>query len=220
VESGYAIYPEVFSGVEMEALSAVLDALPLERARAGARHLMRHVPVVAFANDPRLLALATPWLGVTAWPFRATLFDKSADANWLVAWHQDRSLPLRERVDAPGWGPWSEKQGVWYAHAPAAALSQVLALRIHLDESNEDNGPLRVIPGSHAGGVLTDDELSSSAERHAPVTCVIGRGGVVAMRPLIVHASSKARSDRSRRVLHIEYAASRELERGLKLQLA
>jgi hypothetical protein len=219
VDSGYAIYPEVFSGVEMDALSAGFDALPLERSRAGARHLMRHVPVVAFANDPRLLALATPWLGVTARPFRATLFDKSADANWLVAWHQDTALPLRERVDAPGWGPWSEKQGVWYAHAPASALSQVLALRIHLDESNEDNGPLRVIPGSHVAGVLTDDEVSAGAARCAPITCVVGRGGVVAMRPLIIHASSKARGDRPRRVLHIEYAPSRELDRGLQLQV-
>ena len=220
MEAGYAIYPEVFSGVEMDALSATLDALPLERSRAGARHLMRHVPVVAFANDPRLLALATPWLGVTARPFRATLFDKSPDANWLAAWHQDTALPLRERVDAAGWGPWSEKQGVWYAHAPASALSRMLALRVHIDESNDDNGPLRVIPGSHAAGVLSDEGVSTTAARDAPVTCVVGRGGVVAMRPLIVHASSKARSDRARRVLHIEYAPTLEPERGLRLRVA
>jgi ectoine hydroxylase-related dioxygenase (phytanoyl-CoA dioxygenase family) len=101
------------------------------------------------------------------------------------------------------------------------ALSAVLlALRIHLDESNEDNGPLRVIPGSHGVGVLTDHEVSASAARVVPITCVVGRGGVVAMRPLIIHASSKARGDPPRRVLHIEYAPSLELERGLKLQLA
>ena len=30
-----------------------------------------------------------------AQPFRATLFDKSASANWLVVWHQDTALPMR-----------------------------------------------------------------------------------------------------------------------------
>lgn len=125
----------------------------------------------------------------------------------------------RERRDVRGWGPWSEKHGICYAHAPATALSQVLALRVHLDESDEDNGPLRVIPGSHGAGVLTDVEMGAVAACVTPVSCVVARGGVVAMRPLIIHASSKVRSDRPRRVLHIEYA-SLELEGGLRLQVA
>ena len=77
---------------------------------------------------------------------RATLFDKSPDSNWLVVWHQDTALPLVERKDLPGWGPWSTKEGVLYAHAPSQALSQVLALRVHLDDSTSVNGPLRCSP--------------------------------------------------------------------------
>ena len=45
-------------------------------------------------------------------------------------------------------------------------------------------------------------------------------GGVVVLRPLIVHASSKMKSDLSRRVLHIEYARSLDLGDGLNLRLA
>jgi len=109
------------------------------------------------------------------------------------------------------------KDGVIYAHAPATALSRVLALRVHLDDSLAENGPLRVLPGTHTRGVLGDEEIHECAERISPVECLVGKGGVVAMRPLIIHASSKSRSDVPRRVLHIEYAESREIAAGFVL---
>jgi len=71
------------------------------------------------------------------------------------------------------------------------ALEQVLALRVHLDESSDRNGPLRVLPGTHLMGVLTDDAIEQLASQIAALDCVVTAGGVVAMRPLIVHASSK-----------------------------
>ena len=138
-------------------------------------------------------------------PFRATLFDKSSARNWLVPWHQDTALPLRERRDAPGWGPWSIKAGITYAHAPATTLSRVVALRLHFDDSREDNGPLRVLPGTHALGVLSEADTERLVREIPPVDCLVSSGGIVAMRPLIVHASSKAETDHPRRVLHIEY---------------
>ena len=105
--------------------------------------------------QPQMIDLAREVLGPDAFPFRATLFDKSPTANWLVVWHQDTALPLRERIDQPGWGPWSIKEGIDYAHAPATALSQVLALRVSCDDSTVDNGPLRVLPRTHTLGVLS-----------------------------------------------------------------
>ena len=116
-------------------------------------------------------------------------------------------MPLEERDDRPGWGPWSVKEGVLYAHAPECALSQVIALRLHLDDSTADTGPLRVIPETHKQGVLTDNAIHELATHTPPITCIVPRGGVLAMRPLLVHASSKSHGDESRRVLHIEYAA-------------
>src|SRR5262245_51449690 len=93
------------------------------------------------AHDPRLLEIARLFLAASAVPFRATLFEKSGEKNGLIAWHQDTALPLESRFDQPGWGPWSAKDGVLYAHAPASVLERVVALRVHLDESNRDNGP-------------------------------------------------------------------------------
>ena len=171
------------------------------------------------ALDPRMTAIATEHLGAPAIPFRATLFDKAPGSNWLVRWHQDRALPLMERLEASGWGPWSLKGGVHYAQAPVDALQRVVALRLSLDDSAEDNGPLRVLPGTEGRGVLTDAEVTALAHEIAPVDCCVDAGGVIVMRPLIVHASSKAVSDRPRRVLHIEYAGSLDIGSGLRLAI-
>ena len=167
-----------------------------------------------------MLAIARSFLGSSAVPFRATLFDKSPDANWLVVWHQDTALPLGQRNDAPEWGPWSTKGGLLYAHAPAWALELVIALRVSLDDSVITNGPLRVLPDTHRDGVLTDDQIEQRARDVRPVDCVASAGSVVAMRPLTVHASSKARSQHRRRVLHIEYATSMDLGTGIDLAVA
>jgi ectoine hydroxylase-related dioxygenase (phytanoyl-CoA dioxygenase family) len=123
-------------------------------------------------------------------------------------------------VENGEWGPWSTKAGILYAHAPASALEQVVALRVSLDDSSSTNGPLRVLPGSHTAGVLTSLEIERLARETPAIDCLTRRGGVVAMRPLTVHASSKALDHQQRRVLHIEYAATVHLGPGIELAVA
>jgi phytanoyl-CoA dioxygenase PhyH len=218
-DEGYAIYSHVFQRLEIEQVLEALSADGIERTRAGARRILAIPAVRQLANDPRLLTIATGFVGPNAFPFRATLFDKSAMANWLVVWHQDTALPLRERFDDPEWGPWSVKGGVIHAHAPAWALDQVIALRVHLDDSTATNGPLRVLPGSQRHGVFSDEQIAQLASSTTPVDCTAASGGVVAMRPLTVHASSKSTDDRPRRVLHIEYASTLRLASHVELSV-
>lgn len=213
-DRGFAVEDGIFERAEMTRTMAALMAATLKRTRAGARHVLAVPGVQALADDPRMLAIAARFIGMST-PFRATLFDKSPAANWLVAWHQDTALPLRRRIENPAWGPWSTKGGALYAHAPAWALERVVALRISLDDSTATNGPLRVLPDTHRFGVLTDQHIDRLARSTVPVDCVTDAGGVVAMHPLIVHASSKSSDDRPRRVLHIEYASA--LEAGIDL---
>jgi len=217
VDTGYSIEQSVFSDVECDSVIGVLSEAPVQRSRAGVRHLMANVVVSALAADRRLLAIAEKELGPQAIPFRATLFDKSWQANWLVAWHQDTALPLASSFDSPGWGPWSEKAGILYVHAPEWALSRILALRVYLDLSTNENGPLRVVPGSHAAGVLTDEGVREYVGTHSHVECLVSRGGVLTMRPLLIHTSSKSQSRSPRRVLHIEYTDSIDLKPGIRL---
>ena len=207
----------VFERREMERLAHALSIADVERTKAGARHVLDVPAVRSVAGDHRLMALASEFLGPAPVAFRATLFDKSPAANWLVVWHQDTALPLSHRVDVPGWGPWSVKAGVLYAHAPARALEQVVALRVSLDDSTAANGPLRVLPDTHRLGVLTDAQIAELARDATPVECVTPAGGVVAMRPLTIHASSKSTDAAPRRVLHLEYAATVDLGAGLTL---
>jgi ectoine hydroxylase-related dioxygenase (phytanoyl-CoA dioxygenase family) len=219
LHQGFAIVPEVLEPREMEYLEAELETPVVCRSRAGIRHAMSVPAVAAVARDPRLQQVAQAVLGPLAIPYRATLFDKSADSNWLVVWHQDTALPLQRREDRPGWGPWSIKEGILYAHAPEQALSQVVALRLHLDDSTEENGPLRVLPATHKQGVLTDDAIHELAEKTRPIECTVQRAGLLIMRPLLVHASSKSQAQQPRRVLHIEYAAGPSLA-GFELAVA
>ena len=209
-DTGFWVKPAVLSAQECNVLLERLTAASVQRSRAGARHLMSEPAVWELAIDSRLRQIAAAGIGGTAVPFRATLFEKSGASNWLVVWHQDTALPLAARFESPEWGPWSEKAGVLYAHAPTWALARVLALRVHLDDSHKRNGPLRVIPGSHRLGVLSDEQVFDLAHRETAVHCNADRGSVLAMRPLLIHSSLKVESEDPRRVLHLEYADALE----------
>ncbi|HXN27392.1 MAG TPA: phytanoyl-CoA dioxygenase family protein [Candidatus Acidoferrales bacterium] len=219
-KKGFAILPEVLTRSDLDQLDESLKRDPLPRSRAGMRHAIRHPAVLAVARESRLRAIAQEVLGCDPFPFTATWFDKSTLSNWIVAWHQDKALPLRDRRELPGWGPWSVKDGVIYANAPASALSRVVALRLHLDDSTPENGPVRVLPGTHSMGVLSDDAIRGLSARTTAVDCLVPRGGILIMSPLIVHASSKSPSALPRRVLHVAYAASATIAEGLELAIA
>ena len=214
-EAGFAILPGLLPANDLAAVEEFLDSA--QPVRAGRRHLLRYDVVRRLANDPRLLAVAATFIGAGAAPFKATLFDKSPTSNWLVAWHQDVALPVSARVDAPGWGPWNVKEGQLYGHAPADILEQIIALRVHLDDSTAHNGPLRVLPQTHLMGRLSESRMRELARERRPLECTVTAGGIIAMRPLLVHASSKSVSAAPRRVLHFEYARRLPLPPGVAL---
>lgn len=139
-QHGYGIIPIVFSTARFAVASDELSRSEFRSSRAGARHVLSQRSVTQITNSDELLAIARGVLGSTALPYRATYLDKSLNSNWLVSWHQDTALPLTAKREGAGWGPWSTKHGVADAHAPAAALERVRALRIHLDDSIEPMG--------------------------------------------------------------------------------
>jgi ectoine hydroxylase-related dioxygenase (phytanoyl-CoA dioxygenase family) len=180
------------------------------------RNLLSRYPcVAAWAKSMAGGETVERILGREAFCVRALLFDKTPEANWKVAWHQDLSIAVRHRVDVPGFGPWSVKAGVPHVQPPVDVLERMLTIRLHLDDCDEANGPLKVLPGSHAAGVLSPHALDGWRRRIAPVACVVPAGGAMLMRPLLVHASSSANSPSHRRVIHLEFAAV-ELPGGLQ----
>jgi hypothetical protein len=159
--------------------------------------------------------LAARLAGKPARLVRILAFDKTADMNWGVGWHQDRTIAVREKVDAPGFGPWSVKAGTPHVEPPAALLEQMFTLRLHLDDCGEDNGPLKVVLGSHKLGRLGAREVVELAGRSEVVSCVVAAGDVVAMKGLMAHASEPASAPGHRRVLHLDFSMV-ELPEGLR----
>lgn len=212
-ENGFAVLPSVVSANDVDDLIRSVSAADGEdavRKRNGVyaiRNLLHVVPAVAeLALRPDVRGIARKILGNDAVPVKGILFDKTPDANWLVPWHQDLTISVSERIDVEGYGPWTVKAGVVSVQPPIAVLESMVAMRVHLDDCDEGNGALRVLPGTHRGGRLTAAEIAAQQAAVEPVMCTVPRGGVVLMKPLLLHASSAATQPNHRRVIHIDFA--------------
>jgi ectoine hydroxylase-related dioxygenase (phytanoyl-CoA dioxygenase family) len=207
---GYSIVPGVYSSVALDGLIIDLadTTAHLPDRRGGARLSMSQTPaLVAAATRSSLMDLANALLGMSCFAVRALYFDKTPDTNWRVTWHQDLTIAVNQQKYAPGFGPWSEKNGVVHVQPPPSVLESMIAIRLHLDDCGATNGPLRVIPGSHTAGRLSASDVAAWRSRGPEVPCTARRGDVLIMRPLLLHASSSATTPGHRRVLHIEYAS-------------
>jgi ectoine hydroxylase-related dioxygenase (phytanoyl-CoA dioxygenase family) len=200
--------------IDAAACRNICAQLDVQENRAGQRHLIDHPAVIQLLANPALVKLISAALGSNAFAYKATLFDKTMDANWLVAWHQDISIPVANRLEIPMWNGWSVKDQVNYVQPPSEVLSSLVVLRIHLDECNISSGPLRVLKASHKLGRVPHEECAALAASHDEQVVTGGMGSALLMRALLVHASSKAMASERRRVLHLEFAAF-ELPDGL-----
>ncbi|MGB8356447.1 MAG: phytanoyl-CoA dioxygenase family protein [Chthoniobacteraceae bacterium] len=208
-QDGYAIVPGVIGEVERCELIALMGDL----SGAGRRGLLGLPAIAALARSSRLLDLVRGCFPaeesglIEPVPVRAIYFDKSPSANWLVPWHQDLTLALRDRAEVPGFGPWSVKEGIPHVQPPMELLGQMISVRLHLDDTDATNGALRVLPGSHRLGRLSAESIRELRAEQEDFLCVASAGDALLMRPLLLHASGRSTSERHRRVLHIEYAA-------------
>ncbi len=167
-QDGWAVTAPVVPHCELEELTDALSALANSRqGRGGVRNLLLDVPAVArLAISLAVRTVAEQVLGPHAFAVRALFFDKTPDANWKVIWHQDLTIAVERQVHVEGYGPWSVKDGVPHVQPPVEILEQMLAVRVHLDASGTDNGPVRVLSGSHRVGRLS--AAARGARRRAP----------------------------------------------------
>lgn len=149
---------------------------------------------------------------------QCTLFNKSATSNWFVAYHQDRSIPVASCVSSD-WVGWSQKEGMTFVHGSDGLLAKMIAVRLHVDDSTSDNGPLRVLPGSHRQGTLSPEDIAVLRGLSHDHQLTVAKGSLVLMRPLLVHASSKSRTSEDRRVLHFLFGPT-TLTDGLEWRCA
>jgi hypothetical protein len=189
------------------------DKTVLRRANGaiyGARNLLAAFPPSrTLWRTPPLIALLTDVLGSACGLVRGLYFDKPPDATWSLPWHQDLTIAVRDHsLPSERFQNRTFKAGVPHVEAPEEILRNMLTLRIHLDDATPDNGPLQVLPGSHAA--------RDAAATGPPVTILAAAGDVLAMRPLLAHCSgvSHPHVTQRRRVIHLEFAASSNLPDG------
>ena len=148
-------------------------------------------------------------------PVRAILFDKTATTNWSLAWHQDRTICVRHRVDVAGFGPWTRKQGLHHVAPPYDLLSRMVTLRVHLDDVPQTNAPLLVAPGSHRLGRVAVDDINDAVRKCGRHVCLADAGDIWLYSTPILHASEAASHPVNRRVLQVDYSAD-DLPGGLE----
>jgi Phytanoyl-CoA dioxygenase (PhyH) len=193
--------------------AAALSGLPLDAALdvgdAGSRNLLQQRWCAALVSPIRSHLQSIGLLPADAVAVQCTLFRKTPDCNWKVPYHQDLSIPVAARIANPGLSGWSKKEDGHYVQAPAELLDALLAVRLHLDPSDADAGALRVLPGSHRLGRLSPERIAAMDKRPDEVVCTADAGDLLLMKPLLLHASSKASHPGGRRVLHFLFAPPR-----------
>jgi ectoine hydroxylase-related dioxygenase (phytanoyl-CoA dioxygenase family) len=208
-EIGFEIHLDVVAAELMASLRRESERFT-DQPAAGQRGVLRESSVFReLALAAAFRALAETALPAPAFPVRAILFDKTPGANWKVPWHQDLAIAVAERHEVEGFGPWSVKDGVPHVHAPVWLLERMVTFRLHLDDCPAENGALRVLPSSHRHGKLSAEQIADWRSRVPETVCEVPAGGVLLMRPLLLHASSAATRPGHRRVLHVEYACDR-----------
>jgi len=200
-ESGFALIRRCISEGVVASLSNALGD-----DEHGARNILANPIVRALACSEDVRGQVARVLERDCFAVRGIFFNKNSKANWKVSWHQDCVIAVRKRGDVRGWGPWSCKAGIPHVRPTATVIEKMLAIRIHLDECGQDNGPLRVIPGTHSKGFLTDAQIQGWPKDSA-LACTAHQGDAILMRPLLLHASSQAVHLSNRRVVHLEFAA-------------
>lgn len=206
---GFCIARNLVSQKTIEKIKLDVESAALELPKYGLRQAQHHFSSIAqLTQNPEIIELAEQLCGPTVSLVRVIWFDKTADKNWLVSWHQDKTIAVSQRVEVDGWGPWSVKDGVVHVQPDLTILERMVTFRVHLDDSDGDNGCLKVIEKSHHCGLLTQTEIDDKVRLAQPFECVVKAGDAVLMKPHILHASAKAVNPDRRRVVHIEYCSA------------
>jgi hypothetical protein len=202
-KDGFFVISGVIDAVLNRRLSAFVGGLA--NGGAGSRRLLDEAWCTHLAGALRGDARIRSLLPHSAVAIQCTLFDKSPDRNWLVALHQDLSIPVKERVESPECSGWSEKEGHLYVQPPVSLLERLVAVRVHIDDCSAESGALQVVPHSHMEGRVDPNQAEMLRQQHGETIIPVAQGGVLLMRPLLLHASSKATSPVPRRVLHFVF---------------
>ena len=206
---GFAVIRDVYKSDEINKLIDLLNKLepgkPTFRKTKdlfAIRQFLKEVPGAASIVFNKLLKEVLRSVAGDFFIVKSIYFDKPPESNWFVAWHQDLTISVKSKVDIEGFGPWTVKQDQYGVRPPVDMLEKNLTIRIHLDNTDEQNGALKVIPGSHLKGVIRNEDVG----KREAVSVNVPAGGIMLMKPLLMHTSNRTTNNSQRRVIHIEFS--------------
>jgi Phytanoyl-CoA dioxygenase (PhyH) len=203
-DHGAQLFPAALRRDQLKVLEAALSHLPCDQAGLRLRGVEGLAPF--FAAKGAIGCCAASVLGDGTRPVRAILFNKTAEMNWALGWHQDRTIAVRGRVAVDGFGTWSLKSGMLHVEPPFELLSNMVTLRVHIDPVPASNGPLLIAPGSHTLGRIPKTDAWEVALRCGTVTCLAEPGDLWLYATPILHASEAAVAPARRRVLQVDFS--------------
>jgi ectoine hydroxylase-related dioxygenase (phytanoyl-CoA dioxygenase family) len=215
LRQGFATISHIYTNEEVENLlftiSQVDHSKPTFRKTTdlfAIRQFFKEVPAaVKTVFNNKLIELITSLFGDEYFVVKSIYFDKPGASNWFVSYHQDLTISVDKKIPVDGFGPWTTKHNQFAVQPPLQILQDNFTIRIHLDDTAEANGALRVVPGSHQKGIYRAETIDWTVENE--VLCSVPRGGVMIMKPLLLHSSGRTTNNDKRRVIHIEFSRTR-----------
>lgn len=216
---GYAVLNHIYTQREINKISSCFNRYftenkPSEKGVISIRRLLAEIPELVPHLFNKNLRLLLNRIDPEAFLVKSMFFQKAQQSNWYVTMHQDVPINVSKKKEVKGYSSWTDRDGVTSVCPPVEISKSIFAIRIHLDDTDEKNGALKIIPGSHKKR-LSDEEIAVIRENSIPTVCDVNAGGVQLMKPLLLHASSKATVQKKRRVIHLEFSSS-DLSKGLE----
>lgn len=208
-KNGYSILHDLYTRKEVKQMRRVLDEYfkSSEEPAFGKRTLLLDIPKLKELLFSENLVNLVRAIDKKAFLVKATYFDKPSNENWYVTWHQDIPINVSSKVVTPDFNSWTFKKGINSVCPPEEIIQSIFTIRIHLDDTHQQNGALQVVPGSFKKR-FTHNEIHTITENCSPTICKVNEGGVQLMKPLLLHSSSKSRTQKKRRVIHLEFTSA------------
>lgn len=207
---GFSIVEGIYTDTEIESIISCIDKADQTNTtfRKSAdlfaiRQVVKEIPeIIPFVFNDNLRKLIADIAGNDYFIVKSIYFDKPEKSNWYVAYHQDLTISVDKKATLENFMNWTKKQNQFAVQPTISILENITTLRIHLDETNSENGALKVIENSHSKGIFRPENIDWKNEKET--TCDVPKGGVMLMKPLLLHSSNKTTNNEKRRVLHIE----------------
>lgn len=212
LENGFTVINAVFSTEEINKIIRVLDNIDTSKETFrksedlfAIRQFLKEIPEVTdLIFNENIKKVIKEVFGERYAVVKSIYFDKPEKSNWYVAYHQDLTISVDKKLNLPNFGPWTTKQNQFAVQPPLPFLENMYTIRIHLDDTDEQNGALKVVPKSHAKGIYRPETIDWAVETEE--ICSVEKGGIMIMKPLTLHGSNRTTNGKKRRVIDIEFS--------------